>query len=399
MIEIDNYLSSQFKDTINWASLSHAETLTKLQEFSFVNPALLFTPPGQRPAYLDEFDAANGVSVCNGIIHKPAEVETQTDSINYEPVQTEPVAVQSGSNVTHAEVISIAASAATEVIGAAMKQFEDRLNKVAASVRPQQVIAAIRINQSEPVKVKNGAHPLLPELIRLANAIRPEPRSVLLCGPGGSGKTLLATQFGEAAQLPVTIIPMSLGVSEAHLHGRFTPTGWVDGVFAEAYAKPGIICLDEFDAADRSAALSLNAPLAGESYTNPLSGKLVTRHPQCIIIATANTAARGGDAIYSARERLDGATVDRFVFMPVNYLEAVETQLCSDQSLVNDLRKLREVIQNSGASEFIGYRAFKTANSLSLAGYTRDAILSMITFPWAPDLKDAATNQLNFKAA
>lgn len=321
-----------------------------------------------------------------------------TNGVQYTAVAEEAPPVV-GNGASQAEIIDLVTKTTAGIIGASMSQFEARLNAVAASVRPRQVIAGIKINENPVAHMPDGAHPTLPELIRKMNALRAISRSVLLVGPGGSGKTLLGRQLAEALKVPLTIIPLSQGVSEAHLHGRFTPDGWKNGVFSEAYSKPGVIVLDEFDAGDRNAVLSLNAPLSAPGYTNPLNGQWVGRHADCWILATANTTGRGSDGVYSARDRLDAATLDRFLLEPVGYLETVEDTLLTDARLRSDLRTLRIVIEDNGGSEFIGYRAFQTAQVLKDAGYTRDQILGMLIFPFAPDLKDAAVKKLQIKGA
>lgn len=314
--------------------------------------------------------------------------------IEYTPFGEEPTPLENGSGLSQADVVQLATKTATAIIGASMSQFEARLNTVANSVRPKQVIAGIKINDRPVTPMPDGAHPDLPELIRKSNALRSICKSLLLVGPAGSGKTLIGRQFASALKLPLTIIPLSQGVSEAHLHGRFTPTGWQAGVFADAFAKPGVIVLDELDGADRNSALSLNAPLSAPGYTNPLNGVWTERHPDCWIIATANTMGKGSDGLYSARERLDAATLDRFLAVPVGYLETVEDALLVCAKLRGDLRTLRTVIEDNGAVEFVGYRAFQTAQVLKDAGYNRDQILTMLIYPYAPDLKDAAVKKL-----
>ena len=322
-----------------------------------------------------------------------------SSAIEYTPVtQSEADHAPIGAGLSHADVVNLATLTTNSIIGTVVEQFEARLNTVAASLRPSQVIAGIKINDKPVVAMPSGAHPLLPEIIRKSAALRLIDQSVMLVGPAGSGKTLIGKQYATALNLPLTIIPLSQGVSEAHLHGRFTPNGWHPGVFADAFTKPGVIVLDEFDAGDRNAILSLNAPLSGPGYTNPLNGVWTERHPECWILATANTMGCGGDAIYSARERLDGSTRDRFLLEPVGYLETVEDALLSNAKLKSDLRELRKLIEANGSGEFVGYRAFQRAQVFTDAGYSRDQILIMIIYPFAADLKDAVISKLKIAA-
>jgi cobaltochelatase CobS len=59
--------------------------------------------------------------------------------------------------------------------------------------------------------------------------------------------------------------------------------------------------------------VSINAALANGCLANPVTGEVIERHPDCYILAAANTFGRGGSTQYVGRNALDAATLDRFV--------------------------------------------------------------------------------------
>lgn len=165
-------------------------------------------------------------------------------------------------------------------------------------------------------KVEGHTHQAFEKTLKLAS-IR---QNVLLVGPAGSGKTALAAQVAQALGLPFSFVSCSGGMSENQLTGWLLPIeaggafGYVSARFVDAFEKGGVFLLDEIDAADENVLLAVNAALANGKLTIPQrhGNPLALRHPDFVCIAAANTFGHGGDLTYSGRNRLDGATLDRF---------------------------------------------------------------------------------------
>ena len=144
--------------------------------------------------------------------------------------------------------------------------------------------------------------------------------NVLLIGPAGCGKTHGVGLIAKALDLPFTAISLSQGVDEGSLNGYLLPIGdagrfeFADSPFTAAIQQPGVILLDELDAAHPNAMLTLNAILANGYMTIPqrLGAPRVDKHPECIIVAAANTFGHGADRKFVAREQMDEATLSRF---------------------------------------------------------------------------------------
>lgn len=148
-------------------------------------------------------------------------------------------------------------------------------------------------------------------LLRLCGARRPDGNrlNIWLTGPTQSGKTTAARNVARALGLPF--------YAESSLDEDYKVTGYrqpsgevVRTQFREAMEKGGIFLADEADNWNPSAWTALNAPLANGFGVFP--DGIVPRHPDCIIIAAANTWGLGANAEYVGRNRLDAATLARF---------------------------------------------------------------------------------------
>jgi MoxR-like ATPase len=174
-------------------------------------------------------------------------------------------------------------------------------------------------------------------------------RNILMVGPAGSGKTTLAKNVAEALGLEFGFLSLSSGVTETHLFGRILPQSdgswqYTPSRFVEIYEKGGVFLLDEVDAADANVMVAINAALANGVLANP-NGRLHVRHPNCYILAAANTWGRGGDTQYVGRNQLDAATLDRFVLSTI--------RVTYDSDLERDLA--RGALAESQADELLAW--------------------------------------------
>ena len=86
-------------------------------------------------------------------------------------------------------------------------------------------------------------------------------------------------------------------------------------------AQPSVYLLDDMDRGDANVMVMLHQLLANGSITIPqkLVDPTVYKHTDCIFIAGANRVGSMGSSIYSEAGDLDGATIDRFYLIEVDY--------------------------------------------------------------------------------
>jgi len=156
-------------------------------------------------------------------------------------------------------------------------------------------------------------------------------------GPAGTGKSTAAENIAKALELPFyTTGSLSaphevLGFNNAHTY--------VTTAFRQAWEHGGVYCLDEADGSSPQAMLALNGALAGSLCAFP--DKIVKRHKDCVIIATANTTGQGASTEYSGRFKQDAANMDRFVMLHWPIDEALERSMCANQEWVAKVQMMR----------------------------------------------------------
>ena len=177
---------------------------------------------------------------------------------------------------------------------------------------------------------------------RIKRTIEAGIKNIWLCGPAGSGKSVMTRQIAAELGLPYLCISCGIGTSSTEFVGYKYPTR-ESTKFAEYYSKPSIILLDEFTALDPAVAQICNAALANDEIETTTG--TVYRDPNCIIIATSNTFGGGASRQYVANNQLDASTIDRFIggIIEVNYSESFESQY--DSEVVDYVNSLRNIIK------------------------------------------------------
>jgi dynein-related subfamily AAA family protein len=175
-----------------------------------------------------------------------------------------------------------------------------------------------------------NAHRVFGYVFTLAEARIP----IMLVGPAGSGKSFMARDLAEAFEekygeqfakeweakkgkkfdgvFPYGEVPLTAGATPSWLAGAQTMKGYVSRPFVDIYRDGGVFCFEEIDAADPNMLLLVNNALANESFFNPVTGEEILKSKFFIPCATANTWGIGANRMYTGRDRLDAATLDRF---------------------------------------------------------------------------------------
>lgn len=269
------------------------------------------------------------------------------------------------------------------VVNGRMSEVIDAVNNM---TRP--TIVHVQNERGEIHEIKGYTHKMLPRIIRVLGATDPDGfyLCAMLVGPGGTGKSRLAKQaaeayggaFGELSLGPQTSKSDILGYKDAG--GTYHST-----MFRERYEHGGVMHFDEFDAANPAILTLINGGTSNGHMAFP--DKLVKRHPEFRLVCSANTYGNGPDRTYVARQKLDGATKDRFVMLDITYDLELELALCSGYglpettvaSVLRYVRGLRANAERMKLPLIFGTRASIQACSLLAVGETwEDTIESRV---------------------
>lgn len=201
------------------------------------------------------------------------------------------------------------------------------------------------------------------------------PTNVWLTGPAGSGKTKAAEgvakalniqfQFNGAIDTPYKL----MGFRDAAGNTNRT-------AFREAYENGGVYLFDEVDASQPAALLAFNAALAN-GYADFPDGR-ITRHPDCVIIAAANTWGTGPNSDYVGRNKLDAAFIDRFVQLAWEYDNNLEKILAQHDAWVDFVQAVRANVMQKQIKTVVSPRASISGAALLKTGmFSAQEVMNM----------------------
>lgn len=213
-------------------------------------------------------------------------------------------------------------------------------------------------NHCKPEPHEPVRHRLFNKLVALLGSDDPELQNIYIWGPAGSGKTQVAMQVAEELGVPFyfsnSVQTKYDLIGQGDVHGNYHQSP-----FYRAWTEGGLFLLDEFDNSDPCAGVILNAALANRVFDFPIMGN-VKAHPNFRVIAAGNTPGMGATDMFSERQALDAATLDRFVSMYFGYDPRVEEMLASgDDSILVFIRSLRETAERNQVRMVLGYRAIQ----------------------------------------
>ena len=177
--------------------------------------------------------------------------------------------------------------------------------------------------------------------------------------------------------------------------------------------------MDEFDGSDPSAGVILNEALANGKCTFPNSPMTREAHPDFRVIAAGNTLGNSRDLIYTGRNALDGATLNRFQNIPINYDRKLELSLINgDEALADFAEGVRKKGKEYGiicsyrntmnVKKWLGMEfslkdamgfAFANAIELDKALYLRNALRSTLSGNVYFEAFEAIVNEKEMEAA
>lgn len=183
-----------------------------------------------------------------------------------------------------------------------------------------------------PEKTEDGEPGWYETVARVLDAGLP----VFLQGPAGTGKTRFAGWYATRTERTLETMVGSGDVAGRELwvarrDASKGETTTVPGPAARACENGDVLLLDEVDGFDANSLLPLNSVLNGDTEVSvPVLGK-VKVDPAVRVIAAANTNGRSKDRTYTARNRLDGAFLNRFaVVIETRYETSVDQKVAEE---------------------------------------------------------------------
>ena len=164
----------------------------------------------------------------------------------------------------------------------------------------------------------------------------------MLVGPAGTGKSSAVEQLSRDLGLSFYMANRIQNTFE--LVGFVNAAGsYVTTQFYEAYSKGGLFLFDEIDASSPEALVTINTAISQGFMAFPGHPQNIKMHPDFKVVCAGNTYGTGATLQYTGRNKLDAATLDRFMIINWDYDDALESALIKDKDLLELCWKFREV--------------------------------------------------------
>jgi|688.fasta_scaffold195912_2 cobaltochelatase CobS len=229
--------------------------------------------------------------------------------------------------------------------------------------------------EKENTKIEGFIHNQFESILNVAN----ERLHIWLTGTAGAGKTQVCEQVSKALNLPFYSLSVCAQTTESKLLGYNDANGnFVSTIFFEAYKNGGVFLLDEIDNGNANVLSVLNAALANGLCS--FACGMVQKHKDFICIAAANTIGTGGNIQYVGRNRIDAATLDRFIMIDFKIDEVLEMNISPNKEFTKTIQALREKARKKGMNVIISPRASINGGKLVNANFTTEQALNMVLF-------------------
>ena len=201
----------------------------------------------------------------------------------------------------------------------------------------------------------------------------------MLIGPSGTGKTYACAQAAKAlgigfeAQGTATEAETLVGYEKLTGEQKLTP-------FLVAFVKPCIFLADEMDSWEPAALLAMNSAIAN-GYLYLSDGTRLDRHPEFRFVAATNTSGLGGDHNYSARQKMDVATLSRLsVRIAWGFDAAIVRKIASakggavGEKWASEVIAVRDAFERLDLPQLADQRTIEAGTALLLQGLPADTV-------------------------
>lgn len=270
------------------------------------------------------------------------------------PQATTDAGVQYSMGMLEQAVVGLIAQMnATKIEEAVMGSVED---KVKAFIKEEYGTIDRKVNVvigDKKVEMQGVVHDKFDTVLKFVSNDEP----VFLTGPAGSGKNYLCKQVADALGLDFYF---TNAVTQEYKLTGFTDAmgNYQETQFYKAFKNGGLFMLDEMDASIPEVLIILNAAIANRYFDFPAPIGYVEAHPNFRVIAAGNTYGNGADIEYVGRNQLDGASLDRFALVEIDYSMSIENNMAlGDIELANFCRDYRKSAKKGGLQVIVSYRA------------------------------------------
>ena len=229
--------------------------------------------------------------------------------------------------------------------------------------------------------IEEHTHAMFDTVCRIVNTrVAGRRLRVWLTGPSGSGKSHLAAQVAKASGLDY----YTTGAIQTpfQLVGFISPSGDASTLrtpFRIAFESGGLFAWDDVDGSDPRAFVAFNEALSNGRFAFP--DRVVDAHPDFVAVASANTWGNGATAEYVGRNRIDGATLTRFVRLMVDYDEALEMSFAGERKAwAKRVQSVRRAVSSLGLKVLVTPRHTLQGAALLQAGFPESEVERMTLF-------------------
>ena len=183
-------------------------------------------------------------------------------------------------------------------------------------------------------------HPLFNRIFALCSAgLKP-----MLIGPAGCGKSRMVEEltraFGFDPEDDLFTQSMTGGLTYSSFFASKDiledgSTEWTYGPFLQAIQHPGVVFLDEVNRADPDILVGLNPVLEPATARFDGPAGTIRVHPDCIIIGADNADGRQISQQYGTAQIQDGAVLNRFIPVRMDYDTDAEKQILRSIGIPN----------------------------------------------------------------
>lgn len=265
-------------------------------------------------------------------------------------------------------IVSKGKELATEELEKELKDRLDKFIRETYGALPQKLTIVHKDIEYD----KTGIfHKMFEKVLKLVDMNLP----VMLTGGAGAGKNFMLEQVANALGLDFYYT--------STITQEYKLTGFIDGggkyhetEFYKAFTQGGVFMLDEIDASIPECLVILNGAIANGYFDFPTGREIANENFR--VVCAGNTVGLGADLVYTGRNVLDGATLDRFVLVEIDYDSRIEENLCQDEDLRNFLYDVRHSVKVNHINHIIGMRCFKYAYELLMNDFDKEFIVKSV---------------------